>query len=108
MKKLNEVIKKEKKHNAIRSLMKKVYRQRPWNRAVTFTACAIVFVTTYMLILPAITMTVDPVCGLEEHVHTDACYETEYISVPVCPYAGVVSSAEDTGAGQAADRKSVV
>ena len=103
MKKLNEVNKKENKDNAIRSLMKKVYRQRPWNRAVTFTACVIVFVTTYMLILPAITMTVDPVCGLEEHVHTDACYETEYISVPVCPYACDALSAEDAGAGYAAE-----
>ena len=33
----------------------------------------VVFVTTYMLILPAITLT-DPKCGFEEHVHSDECY----------------------------------
>ncbi len=36
-----------------------------------------VFVTTYALILPAITMesTPDTYCGIAEHVHTDDCYE---------------------------------
>ena len=39
--------------------------------------CLVVFVTTYALILPAITMesTPDTYCGKAEHVHTDVCYE---------------------------------
>ena len=39
--------------------------------------CLVVFVTTYALILPAITMesTPDTYCGKAEHVHTDDCYE---------------------------------
>ena len=39
--------------------------------------CLVVFVTTYALILPAITMesTPDTYCGIAEHVHTDDCYE---------------------------------
>lgn len=40
-------------------------------------AVIIVFVTTYMLILPAITQTHDFCCGLEEHQHTEACYSIE-------------------------------
>ena len=73
--------------NPVRSFMKKFYRKRPWNRAVTFVAGTIVFVTTYMLILPAITMTKNPVCGLEEHTHTDACYTVDYVDVLDCPYS---------------------
>lgn len=44
-------------------------------------AVIIVFATTYMLILPAITMTHDTYCGLE-HEHTEECYidpeQTQY------------------------------
>lgn len=40
-------------------------------------SCIVVFCTTYALILPAITMTKEPVCGKEEHTHTDECYSVE-------------------------------
>ena len=66
--------------------MKKIYRKSPWNRAVTAIACMLVFITTYMLILPAITLTRDPVCGLEEHTHTEACYTVDYVPVLDCPF----------------------
>lgn len=45
-----------------------------WHRITTSLAAVVVFVTTYMLILPAITMERPTVCGLEEHTHTKACY----------------------------------
>ncbi len=32
------------------------------------------FITTYMLILPAVTMERKTICGMEEHVHTEECY----------------------------------
>lgn len=35
----------------------------------------VVFVTTYALILPAITMEIETNCGLQEHIHTEDCYE---------------------------------
>lgn len=38
-------------------------------------ACVVVFVTTYALILPAITMSEETYCGQEEHTHTAECYE---------------------------------
>lgn len=45
-----------------------------WQKIVTTLSCLVVFVTTYALILPVITMSVEPQCGLEEHTHTDDCY----------------------------------
>ncbi len=64
-------------------------RQR-WYKILAVPACIVVFITTYAMILPAITMesTPDAYCGQEEHVHTDACYETpgvpEYVRLD-CP-----------------------
>ena len=76
-----------KKKKPLQTLMKKVYRKKAWNRVVTSVAAAVVFVTTYMLILPAITMTRNPICGLEEHTHTQECYTEVYVPVLDCPYA---------------------
>ena len=72
-----------------RNIMEKVYRQKPWNRAVTTIAAVIVFITTYMLILPAITLTPELICPYEEnHVHTEACYRETMVQRLACPYAG--------------------
>lgn len=51
-------------------------RYRLWQRVVGSLAVVVVFVTTYMLILPAITMENGVYCGMEEHTHTDDCYTT--------------------------------
>lgn len=55
---------------------KRLLRQR-WHRWFSIPACAVVFVTAYALILPAITLDTAPdtYCGQEEHIHTDECYE---------------------------------
>ena len=37
----------------------------------------VVFITTYALVLPAITLEKTASCGIEEHQHSDACYEYE-------------------------------
>ncbi|MGM9608116.1 MAG: fibro-slime domain-containing protein [Oscillospiraceae bacterium] len=63
--------------------------RRVWKKVVGALACVVVFITTYALILPAITMEREPVCGLEEHTHTEECYKTELIyslSVMDCPF----------------------
>lgn len=44
---------------------------------VRIMGCIVAFVTTYALILPAITMEKDSFCGFEEHAHTEACYVLE-------------------------------
>ena len=50
-------------------------RCRQWYRCVTGMAAVVVFVTVYALILPAITLEKDALCGQEEHTHTEDCYE---------------------------------
>ena len=73
--------------NELRAETQKLHRKhrlrRIWLRVMTVMACMVVAVTTYALILPAITLEAAPdtYCGLTEHVHTDACYQTP--SVPV-------------------------
>lgn len=52
-------------------------RNRIWKKLVTALGCLVVFCTTYALILPAITMERETVCGLSEHVHTDGCYSRQ-------------------------------
>ena len=54
-------------------------RKQLWYRAVSGMACVVVFCTVYALILPAITLEKEPVCGLEEHSHTEECYTTETV-----------------------------
>ena len=52
---------------------------KSWLRIVSALACVVVFVTTYMLILPAVTLEQTAYCGCEEHQHGDACYEETLI-----------------------------
>lgn len=48
--------------------------RRVWKKAVQVMACAVVFVTTYALILPAITMEGNVGCTIPEHTHSEECY----------------------------------
>ncbi len=45
-----------------------------WKRTVAALTCVVVFITTYMLILPAITAEKQTYCGNEEHEHTLQCF----------------------------------
>lgn len=54
-------------------------RRRLWTKVVSVLGCVVVFVTTYMLILPAITMEQAAWCGIEEHQHGDSCYEMQLV-----------------------------
>ena len=63
----------------LRFFIKNIYRRRAWRRLVSISSCIVVFVTTYALLLPAITMGKMADCGLEEHQHSDdECYR-EYL-----------------------------
>ncbi len=57
---------------------KKRSRKKLWYRIVSMLSAFVVFVTTYALILPAITLSDDPICGKVEHVHCEECFKTEY------------------------------
>ena len=49
-------------------------RRKHWQMLVRMLGLCVVFFTTYVLVMPAITMQQDPVCGLEEHVHSQECW----------------------------------
>lgn len=61
-------------------------RNQIWKKLVTALGCLVVFCTTYALILPAITMERETLCGLPEHVHTESCY-TRQRGALVCTLA---------------------
>lgn len=75
-----------------RSKNRKVLR-----KVVQAMACVVVFCTTYALILPAITLEQNTVCGLEEHTHGESCYEQHMEAVILCQPEGLtVHSHADT------------
>lgn len=45
-----------------------------WKKVTMILASVVVFCTTYALILPAIMLEQDTVCGLDEHTHVETCY----------------------------------
>ena len=55
-----------------------------WHRFVQTMAMVVVFCTTYVLILPAITMEGDMNCGLQEHTHGESCYSELTEQVCIC------------------------
>ena len=66
----------------MKTLIKKINRilkdrriRRLLTRFVSGSAALVVFVTTYALVLPAITMETEAQCGIEAHQHDDSCYE---------------------------------
>lgn len=48
--------------------------EKRWQKVAAYLAIIVVFCTTYMLILPAITMENETYCGIEEHSHNENCY----------------------------------
>ena len=53
---------------------RKSRRSKFLRRVVSVLGCGVVFLTTYMLILPAMTLDDSPICGFEEHRHDSSCY----------------------------------
>ena len=51
-------------------------RQNILQSIVQTMAAVVVFCTTYALILPAITIETDTICGLTEHTHSESCFQT--------------------------------
>ncbi len=63
----------------VKKALKLQKRRSRWHKLVYGMAMIVVFCTTYALILPAITMETGDksICGLEEHVHIEECYEEQ-------------------------------
>jgi len=72
-------------HEAMK-LNKERKRKKRWQQVVSIMASVVVFCTTYALILPAITMEKDPVCGQEAHEHEEACFEVRTASEIACAF----------------------
>lgn len=69
--------------------LKRKKRKTIWKRILRVMMCMVVFCTTYMLILPAITKEARTFCGHEEHTHEAACYQEamvcqEHVHTEVC------------------------
>lgn len=62
-------------------------RRSAWRRVVRAMAAVVVFCTTYVLILPAITMEKQSTCGMEAHVHLEECYELQTCYDLNCAFA---------------------
>lgn len=60
-----------------KNLIKDKTRLKRWRKMILCLSCVVVFCTVYALILPALTLERKTICGLEEHLHTEACYSTE-------------------------------
>lgn len=73
-------------------LNKERKRRKYLQKIVQAMAAVVVFCTTYALILPAITMEQERLCGLQTHVHEDRCYESN----PYYNLSCMVTEAEGT------------
>lgn len=58
-------------------------RGKPRKGIIAFLSLAVAFLTVVMLINPATTEEYAPVCGFEEHEHSEACIET--VQRMICP-----------------------
>lgn len=54
-------------------------RRSKWRGVLITLSALVVFCTTYMLILPAITVADKTICGYTEHIHIDSCYTEESV-----------------------------
>ena len=63
----------------IRKILRDRRTRKFLTRFVSGVAALVVFVTTYALVLPAITMESQAECGVEAHQHDDSCYSENLV-----------------------------
>ena len=61
----------------IEEILSKHILHGKWARSIIALSCVVIFITTYLLVMPAVTLSGTPDCGQDERRHTDDCYETE-------------------------------
>lgn len=61
----------------IKKLLKDKARLKKWKRITLALSCVVVFCVVYTLTLPAITLEGKTICGMEEHTHTEECYQDD-------------------------------
>ncbi len=70
---------KNEKLSEAKKYITKHKKRSVWYNVVMAMAIVVVFATTYMLILPALTMENGASCGQTEHTHSEECYETALV-----------------------------
>lgn len=50
---------------------------KKWKRITLALSCVVVFCVVYALTLPAITLEGKTICGMEEHTHTEECFQDD-------------------------------
>lgn len=66
-------------NDKVNEYIKQKHKNKLWKKSVIVLACVAVFSTTYMLMLPALTLEENTYCGSEEHQHDESCYEKQLI-----------------------------
>ena len=66
-------------NNMLEKFTARNHRYRVWQRVISGLACIVIFVTTYLMILPALTLEQTAYCGFQEHQHEESCYERRLI-----------------------------
>lgn len=61
----------------MKKLLKDKARLKKWKRITLALSCVVVFCVVYALTLPAITLEGKTICGMEEHTHTEECYQDD-------------------------------
>ena len=61
----------------IKKLLKDKAWLKKWKRITLALSCVVVFCVVYALTLPAITLEGKTICGMEEHTHTEECYQDD-------------------------------
>lgn len=86
-----------------KEFLKEHRRKANWKKVLFVLSCIVVFCTVYALLLPAMTMTKTPVCGMEEHTHGESCYETVTTDTDADATDG--TSEEETGTAEFSERE---
>lgn len=75
--------------NRVTAKLHRLLQRRQLKEALAKTAfalsCVTMFLVTYMLVAPVLTQEWTPLCGLDEHVHTDECYTVELVELSPAP-----------------------
>ena len=61
----------------IKKLLKDKARLKKWKKITLALSCVVVFCVVYALTLPAITLEGKTICGIEEHTHTEECFQDD-------------------------------
>lgn len=61
----------------IKKLLKDKARLKKWKKITLALSCVVVFCVVYALTLPAITLEGKTICGMEEHTHTEECFQDD-------------------------------